>query len=198
MSEEALLSVKTFFNFHGLCTCTCTYLSRWREGTERKKKKKQSRSPLKVLLVLVLFESTEVQQACVLNYKSIRTIQRTSSLQRLLSPSGNMNKEKPAAVHLSGGLMVKDKRRLRWNCVFFVSNRTKQTSCEFGKKHKPDSSSRRLLDLVTCWLLFSQSQDCTHTLLHFYRSYSAQLIRCGCPLTPGRPTDRAKTKKKGR
>lgn len=191
----SFLTVQTFFNFHDLFTCTWTYLNtlKGRKQTE----KKQNRSHLKVLLVLVLFESTEVQQACVLNYKSIRTIQRTSSLQRLFSPSRNMNKEKPAAVHPSGGLMVKDKRRLRWNCVFFVSNRTKQTSCEFGRKYKPDSSSRRLLDPVTCWLFFSQSQDCTHTLLHFYRSYSALLIRCGCPLTLARPTDRAK-KRKGR
>ncbi len=58
------------------------------------------------------------------------------------------------------------------------------------KEYETDSSSRKVLDLDTCWLFFSQSPDYTNTILHFYWYwwYAAQLIRCGYILKPKWPT----------
>lgn len=109
--------------------------------------------------MLVTFGNAGVQQTC----------EYFLYVQRLFGMRTNM-------LRFSSSVEVCSSK-MRWN--FLCSSERHTSSCELVKKYTLDSSSRRVLDLATCWLFLSQSQHYTNTTLRFCWSWTAPLTCCG-------------------
>lgn len=109
--------------------------------------------------MLVTFGNAGVQQTC----------EFFLYVQRLFGMRTNM-------LRFSSSVEVWSSK-MRWN--FLCSSERHTSSCELVKKYTLDSSSRRVLDLATCWLFLSQSQHYTNTTLRFCWSWTAPLTCCG-------------------